>query len=91
VPVHLGGGLRWEVNSAAGDKVEIEFNNPGGPFAHDPNNPHNPRKGRYETMQPTDIDSNPATAKGRWKYTVTWTPAGGAAIILDPEVCIRGG
>jgi hypothetical protein len=88
--LHKGRRLSWEVTSNAGDKVEIDFAKEG-PFPHDANNPHNPRKGHYETTGPSEIDSNPAGVKGRWKYSVTWTPAGGKPITVDPEVCVRGG
>jgi hypothetical protein len=89
--LHRGRALSWEVNGGAGDKVEIDFKKEQGPFDHAPNNPHNPRKGHYEMTGPGEIDSNPASARGRWEYKVTWTPAGGQPITLDPEVCIRGG
>ncbi len=89
--LHKGRKLTWAVSAGDNDKVEIDFKKDQGPFDHAPNNPHNPRKGHYETTGSGEIDSNPASSKGRWDYKVTWTPQGGQPITLDPAVCIRGG
>jgi len=89
--LHPGRRLTWEVTGAPGDKVEIDFDVPDKPFEHQPGaNPHSSRPGHYETTGSAEIDSNPAKTKGRWKYTVKWTPQGGTAISRDPVVCIRG-
>jgi hypothetical protein len=89
--LHKGRKLSWEVAAGTGDKVEIDFKKEQGPFQH-VSHPHNPRKGHYEvTEAPWEIDSNPALAKGRWEYKVTWTLPNGTKYELDPAVCIRGG
>jgi hypothetical protein len=83
--------LKWDVASAAGDKVEIDFKITGGPFEHVASST-NPSPGHYEIQGPGEIDSNVAKKDGPWRYTIKWTlGADGKVITLDPVVCIRKG
>ena len=88
--LHKGRTLTWDVTAGANDKVEIDFKTPDtkGPFPkHNPNVP----EGHFETTGSAAIETKPAGRKGRFEYTIKWTPSGGQPITLDPAVCIRGG
>jgi hypothetical protein len=89
----VGHRLKWDVVSAEGDKVEIDFKIAGGPFEHVAS-ATNPTPGHYEIQKPGEIDSNVArtNTEGGWRYTIKWTVgADGRVITLDPVVCIRKG
>jgi hypothetical protein len=85
--------LKWDVVSAEGDKVEIDFKVGEGPFVY-VNSATNTKPGHYEIQRPGEIDSNVAKTgtEGPWRYTIKWTVgADGTVITLDPVVCIRKG
>jgi hypothetical protein len=91
VCLYVGHHLKWEIDTPAGDQVDIVFDAPDKPFKHPQATSDNPHPGVYTTRQPKDLDSNEALTIGRWDYKVKWTPQGGTEKVLDPAVCIRGG
>ena len=95
VCLFVGHHLTWDVNTPAGDTVEIVFDEPDKAFAYDAANYENTAPGKYVTKKPKGVRSNPALNNvGRWNYKVYWTPAeppNSPRTEIDPAVCIRGG
>jgi hypothetical protein len=94
VCLHRGRNLTWDIEGP-GD-VEIDFETQGakkGPFPPESSNPHSDKRGIYKrsTGDNRPIKAHDPMELGPWKYTVKWTPPGGAPKELDPVICIRKG
>lgn len=87
VTINQGGVVRWNSQGNSADAISIVFDN-GGPFPTS-GRPDNPGRGRYQKGVGQQIVTAGAADPGDWKYSVTWTTAGGDVYEVDPVVSVR--